>query len=78
MGLLTAAIFLPVLVSLTGAVVIPESAADFIVKKDVVILGGGASGTHAAVRLREDFGKSVIVVEKQTELVRSRHDVDPQ
>jgi ribulose 1,5-bisphosphate synthetase/thiazole synthase len=38
--------------------------------KDVVILGGGASGSHAAVRLREDFNKSVIIVEKQDNLVR--------
>lgn len=40
-----------------------------VIKKDVVILGGGASGAHAAVRLREDFGKSVVVVEKQSRLV---------
>ncbi|KAE9365770.1 amino oxidase [Stipitochalara longipes BDJ] len=36
--------------------------------KDVVILGGGASGSHAAVRLREDFNKSIIIVEKQDNL----------
>jgi ribulose 1,5-bisphosphate synthetase/thiazole synthase len=40
------------------------------IQKDVVIIGGGASGAHAAVRLREDFGKSVVVVEKQSILVR--------
>lgn len=71
MGLFTALNFLSVLVCLAGATAIPESTADFIVKKDVVILGGGASGAHAAVRLREDYGKSIIVVEKQAELVRS-------
>jgi hypothetical protein len=43
-----------------------------VVTKDVVILGGGASGAHAAVRLREDLGKSVLVVEKQGHLVRFR------
>ncbi|KID76132.1 Tryptophan halogenase, partial [Metarhizium brunneum ARSEF 3297] len=32
--------------------------------KDVVIVGGGASGSYAAVRLREDFGKSITLVEK--------------
>ncbi|KAI0170942.1 amine oxidase [Pestalotiopsis sp. NC0098] len=45
-----------------------ERAADSIIEKDVVIIGGGASGAHAAVRLREDFGKSVLVVEKQENL----------
>lgn len=40
-----------------------------IITKDVAILGGGASGAHAAVRLREDFGKSTIVIEKQEDLV---------
>jgi heterodisulfide reductase subunit A-like polyferredoxin len=39
------------------------------IQKDVVIIGGGASGAHAAVRLREDFKKSVVVVERQSLLV---------
>lgn len=39
--------------------------------KDVVILGGGAGGTHAAIRLREDYGKSVLLIEKESILVRS-------
>ena len=38
--------------------------------RDVAIIGGGASGAHAAVRLREDFDKSVIVVETKDHLVR--------
>lgn len=38
--------------------------------KDVVIVGGGASGSYAAVRLREDFGKSITLVEKDEILVR--------
>src|SRR3569833_2055665 len=42
-----------------------------VIQRDVVIIGGGASGAHAAVRLREDFKKSVILVEKQSILVRS-------
>jgi heterodisulfide reductase subunit A-like polyferredoxin len=48
-------------------------AADYplpIVNKDVVILGGGASGTYAAVRLREDYGKSVLLVEMEAVLVK--------
>jgi ribulose 1,5-bisphosphate synthetase/thiazole synthase len=40
-----------------------------IVQKDVVIIGGGGSGAHAAVRLREDYGKSVMVIEKDSILV---------
>lgn len=36
--------------------------------RDVVIVGGGASGAHAAVKLR-DAGRSVVVVEKQGQLV---------
>lgn len=44
------------------------SLADTIVK-DVVVLGGGASGSYAAVRLK-DSGKSVIVVEQKNYLVR--------
>jgi hypothetical protein len=40
-----------------------------VITKDVVILGGGASGTYGAVRLREDYGKSVILIEKEAVLV---------
>jgi ribulose 1,5-bisphosphate synthetase/thiazole synthase len=36
---------------------------------DVAIVGGGATGAYAAVRLREDYGKSVLVIEKQNRLV---------
>lgn len=39
------------------------------IEKDVVILGGGAGGTHAAVRLREDYNKTVLVVEMEDILV---------
>jgi ribulose 1,5-bisphosphate synthetase/thiazole synthase len=42
-----------------------------VLNKDVVILGGGASGTYAAVRLREDYGKSVFLVEQEAILVRT-------
>lgn len=38
------------------------------VSRDVAIIGGGASGSHAAVWLR-DQGKSVVVVEKASQLV---------
>ncbi|KAK0726261.1 hypothetical protein B0T21DRAFT_371286 [Apiosordaria backusii] len=36
-----------------------------IIYKDVAIIGGGASGAHAAVRLTQDYGKSVVVVERE-------------
>jgi len=39
-----------------------------IITKDVAILGGGASGTYAAVRLREDFNASIIVIEPKNRL----------
>lgn len=37
--------------------------------KDVVIVGGGASGAYAAVRLRDDYNKSIVLVEKNDHLV---------
>ncbi|KAL9617235.1 MAG: hypothetical protein Q9160_007963 [Pyrenula sp. 1 TL-2023] len=43
------------------------AAADTITK-DVAIIGGGASGTYAAVRLREDLKKSIVVIEKENRL----------
>lgn len=46
-----------------------KSACRKTITRDVAIIGGGASGAHAAVRLREDFDKSVIVVEKKNRLV---------
>ncbi|KAH8898824.1 FAD/NAD(P)-binding domain-containing protein [Thozetella sp. PMI_491] len=39
-----------------------------VITKDVVIIGGGASGTYAAVRLREDYGASILLIEKETVL----------
>ena len=38
-----------------------------IITRDVCIIGGGAAGTYAAIRLN-DMGKSVVVVEKQDHL----------
>lgn len=43
--------------------------ASAVITKDVVIIGGGAGGTHAAVKLREDLGQDIILVEKQSILV---------
>lgn len=40
-----------------------------VIEKDVVVIGGGASGAYAAFTLREDYGKSVALIEKQKILV---------
>ncbi|PVI02555.1 hypothetical protein DM02DRAFT_670413 [Periconia macrospinosa] len=39
-----------------------------IIERDVVIIGGGASGTYAAVRLREDLNTSIVVIEPKNRL----------
>lgn len=41
-----------------------------VIVKDVVVVGGGASGAYAAFRLREDYGKDVVLIEKEGALVR--------
>lgn len=40
-----------------------------VLSKDVVIIGGGASGAYAAVRLQDDYGKSIALVEIRDSLV---------
>jgi len=39
-----------------------------IIARDVAIIGGGASGSYAAVRLR-DSGKTVVVIDQADHLV---------
>ncbi len=39
-----------------------------IITRDVCIIGGGATGTYSAVRLSQDLGKTVVVVEKTDRL----------
>lgn len=39
------------------------------IEVDVAIIGGGATGAYSAVRLRDDYQKKVIVIEKQDRLV---------
>ncbi|KAL2266773.1 hypothetical protein VTJ83DRAFT_6125 [Remersonia thermophila] len=56
-GLLAAA------TAVSGASWIPS-----FMTKDVVIIGGGAGGGYAAVRLKEDFHKDIVVVEKASKL----------
>ncbi|KAG5803978.1 hypothetical protein H9Q74_011674 [Fusarium xylarioides] len=35
---------------------------------DVAVVGGGGSGGYAAVKLRENYGKKIVVIEKQNQL----------
>lgn len=57
------------LASLTSAIDESAFAPADIITKDVAIIGGGASGTYAAVRLREDLNVSIVVIEAQDRLV---------
>lgn len=59
---------------LTQATEINEAEYSPVIIRDVAIVGGGASGSYAAVRLREDFGRSVVVIEAKNHLVRSAKD----
>ncbi|KAJ6437309.1 FAD dependent oxidoreductase [Purpureocillium lavendulum] len=54
-----------------AALVCGGYATEQVIFKDVAIIGGGASGSYAAVRIREDFGKSVALIEKKDRLVRT-------
>ena len=45
----------------------PDLENDRVITRDVCIIGGGSGGTYAAVRLNQ-LGKSVVIVEKQSEL----------
>jgi heterodisulfide reductase subunit A-like polyferredoxin len=40
-------------------------AAEDVLVRDVVVIGGGASGTYGAIALK-DMGRSVVVVEKES------------
>ncbi|KAK3388026.1 hypothetical protein B0H63DRAFT_413350 [Podospora didyma] len=54
--------------TLGASTVLPQSIASRVLFKDVAIIGGGASGSHAALRLKEDYGKSVVVIDAQSRL----------
>lgn len=61
---------------LAGALPQPAGAsavrADSIITRDVAVIGGGATGTYAAIRLR-DLGRSVVVVETADRLGGHTH-----
>lgn len=46
-----------------------------VLHRDVVVIGGGASGAYAAVRLRDDFSKSIALIEKRDILVGPNHSI---
>ncbi|EXA32073.1 hypothetical protein FOVG_16649 [Fusarium oxysporum f. sp. pisi HDV247] len=60
---------IPSLLMAAGIVALPSTIAathtTHTTSKDVVIIGGGAAGTYAAVRLREDYGQSIALIEKE-------------
>lgn len=64
---MTLAKLFPFTFAIVADAILGENAA---IDTDVAIIGGGGSGAYAAVRLREDFGKEIVVVEKQNRLVR--------
>lgn len=68
---------LALLISISGLATARSSQASFdkshyatsdIIIRDVLVVGGGASGTYAAVRLQQDFNKSVVLVEQKPTL----------
>lgn len=40
-----------------------------VIERDVIIIGGGAAGSHAAFRLQQDYNKSIVLIEKESILV---------
>ncbi|KAG6353814.1 hypothetical protein INS49_005295 [Diaporthe citri] len=56
-----------VLIALVAAAGGVSDITDEVVNRDVVVVGGGASGAHAAVKLR-DMGKTIMLVEKRDRL----------
>jgi ribulose 1,5-bisphosphate synthetase/thiazole synthase len=57
------------LVLALAAPLVSAQSATNIIYKDVAVIGGGASGSYAAYVLREDFNKSVAIIEKENILV---------
>lgn len=47
---------------------VADYAPEDVIVRDIAVIGGGASGTYAAVRLQQDLNRSVILVERKTTL----------
>lgn len=56
-----------------GASVASGSWLPDIITADVAIVGAGASGSYAAIRLKEDFKQSIVVIDKADHLVGDHH-----
>ena len=56
---------------------LPQSIATSTVTVDIAIVGAGASGAYAAIRLKEDFNKSIAIIDKASDLVRRRLPLAP-
>lgn len=64
--------FLAYATFVSGAIALTQSveaATQTYITRDVAIIGGGAAGTYAAVRLREDYNISVVLIETDDRLV---------
>ncbi|KAK5651913.1 hypothetical protein OQA88_11572 [Cercophora sp. LCS_1] len=68
MGLLRICCFTLAVIAVIGAKADEPIGNVKTVFKDVAIIGGGASGSYSAVRLREDYGVSVVLIEKDVRL----------
>lgn len=63
------------LLAIAAAGVAATSQLPNVIFRDVAIIGGGASGAYAAVRLRDDYNKSIALVEKRDRLVSTPHTI---
>ncbi|KAF2849920.1 FAD/NAD(P)-binding domain-containing protein [Plenodomus tracheiphilus IPT5] len=58
----------PKLLLISALLTLPTTANPTTLTTDIAIIGGGASGTYAAVRLREDLNTSILLIEPRPNL----------